>query len=243
MSTPTQGSQLQSKAPCCQPHPACPTVGLFALTQQGWTTGSRFRRVASLRLRPEAAATPGAVGGAPSAPLSFKGAALWQTPCHLPELGLAARLQTGAWVGLSGEGGVWGIGEGASAPHPGRCHCGLSHRLAAAALGAASLHPSLPPLGEEETEAQGANGLPMVTHTGRGARVPSHACIPATPLASPWTHSDGAARRFRVGPWAASTQALGWGLGPQLLFSAQRGGYPGETPRNWAFRRDSSCER
>lgn len=122
-------------------------------------------------------------------------------------------------MGLSHEGGVWGTGEWASAPHPGCRHCGLSHRLVATVLGAASLHSSLPPLGEEETEAQGANGLPMVTHTGRGARVPSHACIPATPLASPWAHSDGAARRFRVGPWAASTQAL-WG-GGGLQFCSQ----------------------
>lgn len=61
MSTPTQGSQLQSKAPCCQPHPACPTVGLFALTQQGWMTGSRLRRVTSLRLLPEAL-SPGGCG-------------------------------------------------------------------------------------------------------------------------------------------------------------------------------------
>lgn len=53
MSTPTQGSQLQSKAPCCQPRPAFPTVGPFALTQQGWMTGSRFRSVVSLRLPPE----------------------------------------------------------------------------------------------------------------------------------------------------------------------------------------------
>ena len=89
MSTPTQGSQFQSKAPCCQPYPACPTVGLFALTQQGWMTGSRLRRVTSLRLLPEAL-SPG--GWAPSAPLSHKGAALWQTPCHLPELGLVACL-------------------------------------------------------------------------------------------------------------------------------------------------------
>ena len=168
---------------------------------------------------------------------------MWRTPCHLPELGLVACLQTGAWVCLSHEGGVWGTCEWASAPHPGCCHCGLSHRLAAAAQGAASLHPSLPPLGEEETEAQGANGLPTVTHTGRGACVPSHACLPATPLASPWAHSDGAARRFRMGPWAASTQALGGGLGPRLLFSAPRGGHPGEAPRSWAFHRDSSCER
>ena len=109
-----------------------------------------------------------------------------------------ARLQTGAWVGLSREGGVWGTGEGASAPRPGHCYCGLSHRLAAAALGAASLHPSLPPLGEEETEAQGANRLPMVTHTGRGACVPSQAGLPRTPLASPGAHSDGTARRFPV---------------------------------------------
>lgn len=144
-------------------------------------TGSRLRRVASLRLPPEVVAPPGAAGGAPSAPLSLKRAALQWTPCHLPELGLVARLQTAAWLGLSCEGGVWGTGEGASAPRPGHRHCGLSHRLVAAVLGAASLHPSLPPLGEEETEAQGANGFPTVTHTGHGVCVPSQARLPATP--------------------------------------------------------------
>ena len=61
MSTPTQKSQLQSKAPCCQPRPACPTVDPFALTQQGWMTGSRLRRVASPRLLPEAV-SPGGCG-------------------------------------------------------------------------------------------------------------------------------------------------------------------------------------
>ena len=61
MSTPTQGSQLQSKAPYCQAHPACPTVGLFALTQQDWMTGSRLRRVTSLRQPPEAV-SPGGYG-------------------------------------------------------------------------------------------------------------------------------------------------------------------------------------
>lgn len=161
-------------------------------------TGSRLRRAASLRLPPEVVSPPGAASGAPSAPLSLKGAALWWTPCHLPELGLAARLQTAAWLGLSCEGGVWGTGEGASAPRPGHRHCGLSHRLVAAVLGAASLHPSLPPLGEEETEAQGANGLPTVTHTGRGVRVPSQARLPATPLASPCAYSDRTARCFPV---------------------------------------------
>lgn len=224
MSTPTQGSQLQSKVPRCQPHPACPAVGPLALTQQGWMTWSRLRRVASLRLPPEVVAPMGAAGRAPSAPLSLKGAALRWTPCHLPELGLAARLQTAAWLGLSCEGGVWGTGEGASAPRPGHRHCGLSHRLVAAVLGAASLHPSLPPLGEEETEAQGANGFPTVTHTGRGVHVPSQARLPATPLASPCAHSDGTARDAPpCGPWAASPQALRGELGSWLLFPVQHG--------------------
>lgn len=53
MSTPTQREPASVQTPpCCQPHPACPTIGQFALTQQGWTTGSRRRRVASLRLLP-----------------------------------------------------------------------------------------------------------------------------------------------------------------------------------------------
>lgn len=126
---------------------------------------------------------------APSAPLSHKAAALWQTPCHLPELGLTARLQTGAWVGLNHKGGVWGTGEWASAPRPGCRHCSLSHRLVATALGTASLH----------------NSLPTVTHTGRGARILSHAHLPATPLASPCAHSDWDSKTLpHVGPWAAS---------------------------------------
>lgn len=99
-------------------------------------------------------------------------------------------------MGLSHEGGVWGTGEWASAPHPGCRHCGLSHRLVATVLGAASLHSSLPPLGEEETEAQGANDFPTVTHMGPGAHVLSHARFPATPLACPCAHSDGTVRRF-----------------------------------------------
>ena len=169
---------------------------------------------------------------------------MWWAPCHLPELTLMARLQTGAWVCLSHEGRVWGTGEWASAPHPGCCHCGLSHRLVATALGAASLHPSLPPLGEEETEAQGANDLPTVTHMGPGARVLSHARLPATPLACPCAHSDRTVRRFPMwDPGLPPHRPWEGGLQPQLLFPVPHGGHPGEAPWSWAFHRDGGCER
>ena len=166
---------------------------------------------------------------------------MWQTPCHLPELGLTARLQTGAWVGLNHEGRVWGTGEWASAPRPGCRHCSLSHRLVATALGTASLHPSLPPLGEEETEAQGPQ--PSHGHTHRAWSLCPEPCPPPS-------HPSGlSVCSQRLGQQDASPcgpglpQALGVGLGPQLLFPEPHGRHPGEAPRSWAFRRGGSCER
>ena len=129
---------------------------------------------------------------------------MWQTPCHLPELGLTARLQTGAWVGLNHEGRVWGTGEWASAPRPGCRHCSLSHRLVATALGTASLHPSLPPLGEEETEAQGPTAFPR-SHT-QGVELVSRAMPTSQPPLWPLRvlTATGTARRFPMWAWAAS---------------------------------------
>lgn len=140
---------------------------------------------------------------------------MWQTPCHLPELGLTARLQTGAWVGLNHEGRVWGTGEWASAPRPGCRHCSLSHRLVATALGTASLHPSLPPLGEEETEAQGPQ--PSHGHTHRAWSLCPEPCPPPS-------HPSGlSVCSQRLGQQDASPRgALGclrpweWGLDPSF---------------------------
>lgn len=243
MSTPTQGSQLQSKVPRCQPHPACPAVGPLALTQQGWMTGSRIRRVASLRLPPEVVAPMGARAGLLQHLLASKGLPCGGHHAACQSWGLQhVCRQLPGWVSAV-RAGYGGQVRGHQHPVRGIVTVACVTGWWPQCWVQPPFTPAFLPVEKRKLRHRGPTAFPRSHTLGVGftfrARPASQPPLWPLPVLTV-TGQQGASP---CGPGAASPQALSGELGSWLLSPVQFGGHPGEAPQSRAFRRDGGCER